>query len=62
MRSSEKHSANNTNIFTSNRYQKLSKNDDIENENNTRDHVKPTKAAESSKINLGKKYHLTQEK
>ena len=62
MQSSENHSANNTNTSTSNRYQELSKNDDIENENNTRDYVKPTKAAESSKINLRKKYNLTHEK
>ena len=62
MRSSENHSANNTNISTSNRCQELSKNDDIENENNTRDCIKPAKAAESNKINLCKKYNLTQEK
>ena len=62
MRSSENHSANNTTISTSNRCQELSKNDDIENENNTRDCIKPTKAAESNKIILGKKYNLTQEK
>ena len=58
VRISENHSANNTNLSTSNRYQELSKNDDIENENNTRDYVKPTKDAESNKINLGKKYNL----
>ena len=40
---------NNTIIFTSNRYQELSKNDDIENESNTGDYVKLTKAAESNK-------------
>ena len=46
-------------ISTSKRYQELSKNDDIENESNTRDYVKPTKAAESNKTNLGKKNNLT---
>ena len=40
---------NNTIISTSNRYQELSKNDDIENESNTGDYVKLTKAAESNK-------------
>ena len=40
---------NNTIISTSNRNQELSKNDDIENESNTRDFVKPTKAAEPNK-------------
>ena len=40
---------NNTIITASNRYQELSKNDDIENESNTRDYVKPMKAAESNK-------------
>ena len=40
---------NNTIISSSNRYQELSKNDDIENENNTGDYVKPTKVAESNK-------------
>ena len=58
MRSSENH----LNISASNRYQELSKNDDIENDNNTRDYLKPTKDAESDKINLGKKSNLTQEK
>ena len=51
VRSSENHSANNTYISTSNRYQELSKNDDIENESNTADYVKPTKAADSNKTN-----------
>ena len=58
VRSSENH----LNISASNRYQELSKNDDIEKDNNTRDYLKPTKDAESNKINLGKKYNLTQEK
>ena len=40
---------NNTIISTSNRYQELSKNHDIENESNTGDYVKTTKAAESNK-------------
>ena len=40
---------NNTIISTSNRNQELLKNDDIENESNTRDFVKPTKAAEPNK-------------
>ena len=62
MRSSENHSANNTYISTFNRYQELSKNYNIENESNTGYYVKPTKAAESSKTNLGKKNNLTQEK
>ena len=44
---------NNTIISTFNWYQKLSKNDDNENEGNTGDYVKPTKAAESNKT--GKK-------
>ena len=44
---------NNTIISTSNRYQKLSKDDDIENEGNTGDYVKPTRAVESNKT--GKK-------
>ena len=44
---------NNTIISTSSRYQKLSKNDDIENEGNTGDYVKPTRAVESNKT--GKK-------
>ena len=51
VRSSENHSANNTYMSTSNRYQELSKNDDIENESNTADYVKPTKAADSNKTN-----------
>ena len=46
---------NNTIISTSNRYQELSKNDDIENESHTRDYVKPTKAAESSQT--GKRHN-----
>ena len=46
---------NNTIISTSNRYQELSKNDDIENDSNTRDYVKPTKAAESNKT--GKRHN-----
>ena len=62
VQSSENNSVNNTYIFTSNRYQELSKNDDTENESNTRDYVKLTKAAESKKSNLGKKNNLTQEK
>ena len=40
---------NNTIISTSNRYQQLSKNDDVKRESNTGDYVKPTKAAESNK-------------
>ena len=48
-------SKNNTSISTPNRYQELSKNDDIENESNTRDYVKPTKAAESNKT--GKRHN-----
>ena len=48
-------SKNNTIISTPNRYQELSKNDDIENESNTRDYVKPTKAAESNKT--GKRHN-----
>ena len=55
VQSYENHSANNTYISTSSRYQELSKNDDAENESNTGDYVKPTKAANSNKINLGKK-------
>ena len=51
VRSSENHSANNKYISTSNRYQELSKNDDIENESNTADYAKPTKAAHSNKTN-----------
>ena len=42
-------------IPTSNRYQELSKNDDIENERNTGDYVKQTKVAELNKTKLGKK-------
>ena len=42
-------------ISTFNRYQELSKNDDIEDESNTGDYVKPTKAAESIKINSDKR-------
>ena len=62
VRSSENHSSKNTYISTSNRYQELSKNDDIKNESNTGDYVKPTKAVESNKTNVGKKIILTQEK
>ena len=47
---------NNTIISTSNRHQKLSKNDDIENEINTGDCVKPTKAAESNKTGKRNNY------
>ena len=39
---------------TLNRYQELSKNDDIEDESNIGDYVKPTKAAESIKTNSDK--------
>ena len=43
-------------MSTSNRwYQELSKNNHIENENNTGDYVKLTKAAESNKTNSGKR-------
>ena len=42
-------------ISTFNRYQEPSKNDDIEDESNTRDYVKPTKAAESIKTNSDKR-------
>ena len=52
VRSSENHSAHNTYISTSNRYQELSNNG--EKESNTVDYVKPTKAADSSKNNSGK--------
>ena len=55
MRNTENHSANNAYISASNRCQELSKNDDIENESNTEDYVKPTKAAESNKTNSGKR-------
>ena len=54
VRNSENLSANNRYISTSNRYQELSKNDDIENENNTEDYVKPANAAESNRTNSGK--------
>ena len=54
-RNTENHSANNTYVSTSNRYQELSKNDDIANKSNTGDYVKPTKAAESNKTNFGKR-------
>ena len=55
MQSSENHSANNPYISTSNRYQIISNNDDVENEGNNGDYVKPTKAAELDETNLGKK-------
>ena len=55
VQNSENHSANDTYISTSNQYRELSKNDDIENEGNTGDYVKPTKAVESSKANSGKR-------
>ena len=55
-------SENHLNISASNRYQELSKNDDIENDSNTRDYLKPMKDAESNKINLRKKCNFTQEK
>ena len=54
MQGSENHSSNNTYISTSNRYQELSKNDDIENES-TRDYLKPTKSNESIKTNSSKR-------
>ena len=62
MWSSDNNSANITCISTSNRYQELSRNDDIENESNTGYYVKATKAAESNIINLGKKNNLAQQK
>ena len=55
VRNCENHLVNNTYISTSNQYQKLSKNDDIENESNAGDYVKPTKAAESNETNLGER-------
>ena len=42
-------------ISTFNRYQEQSKNDDIEDESNIGDYVKPTKAAESIKTNSDKR-------
>ena len=48
--SSGNHSANNTYISTSNRCQKLS-NNDVKNESNAGDFVKPTKVANSNKTN-----------
>ena len=61
VRSSENHSANNKSISTCNRYQELSNNDDVENESNTGDYVKSTKAADPNKTKSGKKI-MTQEK
>ena len=49
VRSPKNHSVNNTIISTSNRYQELSKSDDIENESNTGGYVKLMKATESNK-------------
>ena len=54
VRNSENHSAYDTCISTSNRYQELSNNGDIEKESNTGDYVKPMKAADSKKTNSGK--------
>ena len=42
-------------ISTFNRYQEQSKNDDIEDESNIGDYVKPTKADESIKTNSDKR-------
>ena len=49
-------------MTTHNKNQELSKYDDIKNESNNGNDVKPTKNAESNKTNLGKKNSLTQEK
>ena len=54
MRSSKNHSVNNTYISTSNRYQELSNNGDIEKESNAEDYVKPKEAADTNKPNSGK--------
>ena len=62
MRSSENHTANYTYISTSNRYQELLNNYDVENESNSGDYVKPTKVADSNKTNSSKKIIMTQEK
>lgn len=48
-RNSKNYSANNKYITTSNRYQEISKDDDIENDSNTRNYVKPTKPVKSRK-------------
>ena len=62
MQSSENHTANYTYISTSNRYQELLNNYDVENESNSGDYVKPTKVADSNKTNSSKKIIMTQEK
>ena len=62
MQSSENHTANYTHISTSNRYQELLNNYEVENESNSGDYVKPTKVADSNKTNSSKKIIMTQEK
>ena len=55
VRSSKNHSKSITYISTSNRYQELSRDDDIESEDHTGDYVKPTNPIESNKTNSGKR-------
>ena len=62
VRSSKNHSAKDTYVSTSNRYQELSNNGDIEKESNTVDCVKPTEVADSNKTSSGKKIVMTQGK
>ena len=50
VRNSKNYSANNTYIAASNRHQEL-KDDDIKNDSNTRNYVKPTTPIQSSKTN-----------